>query len=248
MELLWTATDRMSVDTGVTYNGSSRIEKTARVGLNIGTAGNYISGVSERGTSKWLYVYAKADGTMLFDDDDPDYHDTSGNTAGTKYYLKAGTVYYRCIGAIRLNATGSGEISVFRQAGNYIEWEEVVSVSTTVSNGAWLAAYSCSAGIPSISTLGNFVCHCELNGGASAIWLRANGSSKTPDTVLYSDAVVYGATNFYGVGTVECKTDSSQQIQHYNNAALTTTSVSVLGYYLEDVNVYFFVINCTIIK
>lgn len=133
LNLLWTATDRLSVDSGVTYVGSSRVAKTTATGLNVGTAGDYVTGVSERGTSKWIYVYAKSDGSIKLDDTAPSYHDYSGTTVGTKYYLKdASDNYWRILGRIRLDATGSGDVLKFRMVDDmfYNTTEQVVAFGT----------------------------------------------------------------------------------------------------------------------
>lgn len=110
MNLNWVSTERLSIDTGVVYAGTTRIAKTSYTSLNVGTAGDYITGASERGTSKVLYVYANEAGNLKLDDNAPDYHDASGNTTGLKYYYKYGTNYYRKLGKLYLNATGSGNI------------------------------------------------------------------------------------------------------------------------------------------
>ncbi len=116
MKLDFGGTTTVTCDDGVVYVGSTRINKVVATGLDVSNSGDYLTGVSERGTSKWLYVYCDTSGSIKFDDNAADYHDTIGTTVGELYYYKNGTKYWRKLGQVYLNATGLGEVS----DGNFI--------------------------------------------------------------------------------------------------------------------------------
>ena len=103
--LLYHSTTAFSVDTGVVYNGATRIAKTTATNIGLNTAGDYVTGASENAASKAIYVYVNPTGVFKLDDTAPDYHDTDGNTAGVKNYYKSGTTYYKLIGIVSTDAS-----------------------------------------------------------------------------------------------------------------------------------------------
>jgi hypothetical protein len=236
LKLLWDgATDRFSVDAGVVYVNTTRVAKTSAVGLNVGTAGNYINGASERATDTWIHVYADTDGNIKLDDNAPDYHDASGNTTGVKHYFKNGSDYWRYIGSVRLDAVGSGNIRGFwwQGTGNDITimLDVPVSVTTTTSNGVWSSAVDCSDGIPPTSELGIFGMYARDDDAARGVWIRPNGT--TWATGEENGIYAASATPNYIAGQRICATDSSQQIQNYNDVNDDGTGIDVEGYYFS---------------
>lgn len=235
MDILWTDADRVSSDAGIVYVGGTRINKVATTGLNVGTASDYITGASERGTSKWLYVYVDDNGSVKLDDTAPNYANTSGDTVGTLRYFKNGTDYWRNIGAIRLNASGSGNVVRFLQVEDCVQWDVPISLTTTLSSGVWSSALSCSTAIPATSKLGKFELYISSNSATNqAMSLRPNGgTSETPSPTVGN--IVCGDSNNFG-GQTFCVTDSSQQIQYYQFSSTTVDAadVKVIAYYYNN--------------
>ena len=227
----------VTFDPGIYYVGATRINKVAQIVLNVGTAGNYINGASERATSTWIYMYGDDSGNIKFDDDAPDYHDTDGNTAGIKYYFKNGSDYWRFLVPIRLNATGSGNITPFWQQDNKIMWDTPAVITTSVSAGAWSGATSCSVAMPPMAKIGIFGLMVNETGASDAgIFIKPNGSFWTSGFVATSNGIYIGVSTQSNVATAGqrlCAVDSSQQIQYGNNAADDTTSIGVEGYIFQ---------------
>jgi hypothetical protein len=232
-ELQRASTTTLTVLPGTLYHNLTRVDKTSSTTIDITSASAYIGGVSQQGTSRWLYVYVDSSGNILLEDSAPTYADASGGTTGTKLYAAYSGTYYRCIGAIRLNSTGSGEITNFFQDGNYIALDVPVSITTTVSAGAWSAATSCSAAIPSISTRALFAAQSDDTAGSvTQCNIRKNGTT-------YSSNVIDGQYQYSNGHRSDnsCQitsfTDSSQQIQYYNAAGTDDMGIDVLGYFIN---------------
>lgn len=157
-ELVTNDPNTITIDSGVCYVGATRIEKTAVNNLNVGTASDYINGASERGTSKWVYIYIDDSGSIKLDDSAPDYHDTDGNTTGIKYYFKNGTDYWRLILPMRLNATGSGNIIYIHQSDKKINYDNPIT-NTPVDSSQSDTLYNtidCSSYVPAVSRMASF--------------------------------------------------------------------------------------------
>jgi len=173
----WANGLKVSVDTGVAYNGTTRINKTSSTVLDVSSAANYLTGISERGASKWLYVYVTSTGSILLDDNAPDYHDTSGATQGIKYYYKYGTTYNRVVGQVRLDA--SQYIIQFYQNNKKYSYDSVVSYDEVrVLNAGASTSYAevdCSAAVPSTSNMCSF--WIQGGGGGGSFNYRRRGSS-----------------------------------------------------------------------
>ncbi len=128
MELIWNTTSVLSVDNGIIRVGSDTITKTTFTSLNIATDSDYIDGASagDLGADKFLFVYCSPAGAVKFDDATPDYHDTTGTTTGTKFYYKSGTVYWRNLGVLSLDA--SSVIKNFRSVVTLRQAEKIVQM------------------------------------------------------------------------------------------------------------------------
>ena len=188
MELLWTAIDRISLDSGVVYSGVTRVGKTTTTGLNIGTASDYITGASERGVSKFLYVYSDNTGSIKLDDNAPDYHDIVGNTVGKLYYYKYGTAYWRVLGAVRLNATGSGNVIKFNQRNNTAYYDDVYNNTDVrvlnAGTATTFTAVDCSAVVPAIST--SAYLQIINSAGATFYWRVTSTDNRATSGVIWS--------------------------------------------------------------
>ena len=229
-------TTTITIDAGIASNGGVHRIKVSQTNLDISKAADYISGGSSRGTSKWLYVYMAPSGDLRLDANAPDYHDTAGNTTGIKYYYYySSTTYYRYIGAIRLDAIGSGNIVPFYKFDNYTAYDVPVVISTTASSGAWSSATSCATAMPPTSHKGLFgVSAIENTNQAATVWLRINAgaASHRNQDGIYNNPNTAGAQGSLG-GELNCMTDSSQQIQYWSSAAATSFGLDVKGYW-ED--------------
>ena len=211
MASAWVTSELLSIDTGVVYNGSTRIAKITQTQLDIADAGDYLTGVSERAVSTWLYVYCDEDGNIKLDDNAPDYHDTSGNTTGNKYYYKNGTKYWRYIGETYLNATGTGNLTPFYDDGsNYVEWDTPAAVTTAASASAWSGPISCAVGMPATSKRANFIMNFTTGGVATGSIRPFGGTDFTP-ILHYGD--LNGQPDVGGI--IISYTDNSRRIQHY---------------------------------
>lgn len=239
MKLLYTATDRLSVDCGICYNGSTRLAKVDTTGLNVGTAGNYINGSSERGTNKDIYVYIDDSGSIKLDDDDPDYHDTSGTTTGTKHYFLNGSDYWRFLGQVHLDGTGSGNVIPFDMTGENntvtVMYTTPPHITGTVPASATWTTLSCDNLVPPTSTLGIFGLAVGNGGGNSvSLFIRPKDTSWTLDT----GSSIGGTSNssIAGPDTASqrhCATDEDQEIEYYldtSPAGSEWVSINMEGY------------------
>lgn len=232
-ELVWGSIDQVIVNVGTLYHGTTQVDKTSNVHLDVTTASDYITGVSEQATDDWLYVYSDSSGNFKLDNNEPDKSDASGDTEGVflYYYYAAGATYHRCVGAIRLNATGSGQVDKFYQRRSRIGINGV-DLSAGVSNGVWSVPLDCSSAIPSIATTGIFRVNCTRTTNPTGTDLRPSiiGVNWAADaTVGFA-----GYDNSAGgvQGTLTCPTNSSQEIQHndYNPSAIT---IYCIGYHVD---------------
>lgn len=224
-ELVWQSTTVVRVNTGTLYHNTTQVNKATVTDLDITAAGDAIDGATtQQATSVWRYVYCDSSGNLKLWSVAPDKSDTAGNTAGTKiyYYYAVTTTYYRCLGAIRLNSTGAGEIEKFYQTGNIISYDYVYGNATTlVLNAGAAAAFtsvSCATIVPPISTLADLQL---INTGTSFTRLRVTGSSST-DTVV-GCAAAGNPVNFYHVPL-----NSAQSLDYY--IASGAMSIWVIGY------------------
>jgi hypothetical protein len=231
MASAWVTSEHLSIDTGVVYNGSTRIAKITQTQLDIADAGDYLTGVSERAVSTWLYVYCDEDGNIKLDDNAPDYHDTSGNTTGNKYYYKNGTTYWRYIGETYLNATGSGNLTPFYDDGSgYVEWDTPAAVTTVASWAAWSGPISCAVGMPATSKRANFEMSigtdADVRGAGS---IRPFGGTDVNPSLTTGDII---GVHLFG-GIVSSYTDNSRRIQHYEFSSGATSTIAIVlnGYY-----------------
>lgn len=227
-ELVWASTTTVTVNPGTLYVNVTQVDKTATETLDITAAGDAIDGVAVQAVSTWVYVYVDNAGNCKLYATAPTYADTNNNTDGTKLYYKYGSTFYRCIGAIRLNAVGAGEVVVFYQTGNFIRYDVPNLLTNVLSAGAWSGAISCGAYIPPISICGIFGVKATAPAGNNAqIALRPNGSTWD---ISFANGVATNNGNVIG-GMLISMTDSSQQINYYNAAATSATEIYMTGYY-----------------
>lgn len=220
-ELEWAGLTKVTVLPGDLYHNVTLVTGVSTT-LDITSASNYISGVSERGASKWLYVYSNSSGTLKLDDSAPAYADTDANTTGTKYYYLSSS-YYRCLGAIRLNA--SQNIIEFYQQSNCVMYSTPITIVSDASpSSSWSGATACNTSIPAISQHGIFFVGGDDAGSNGYSAIRPVGAVGS-----YISGAVRGDVDW--LSQVECFTDSSQQINYYGESSDDHVYVYCTGYY-----------------
>ncbi len=105
--------DAVTIRPGVVYHGTTRIGKTSDTTLDLGTASDWVSGVSQRGTSTTGYVVTNANGAIRLTTTAPTKSDISANSDGKLIYSVVDSTYYRVLSWFRMNATGSGNIDEY---------------------------------------------------------------------------------------------------------------------------------------
>lgn len=217
-ELVWASTTTITVNPGTLYINVTQVDKTTATTLDITAAGDAIDGVTaQQGTNKWVYVYCDDAGNLKLWSIAPNASDTVATTAGTLIYYRYGSEWYRCIGQIRLNATGSGEVIKFYKTGNRVEYDDPVTDAIVVNatNAVAFTNIDCSGYVPPTSNYVLLLCH----GNGANIFIRTDGSSGAGQTgnVTYSNMEI---------------TTSSSQIIEYKDA--NAASVYIRGY-LENI-------------
>ena len=225
------------VKAGVLHHGSKAITKTANVTLTLGTAADWWDGAADTyaGGAGWCYVGVDVSGNVkLLGANAPDKADVSGNTAGTLLYWYDSTLYWRVIGAVRIDTDDKAHAMGHIQNGNMVMFDVPPNVTTTVSENTWSGALSCL--IPAISNMGMFGMMLGDNDTSDSwMFIRPNGSTwSTDDENGIGQSSTAGGAHDIG-GQRLCATDSSQQIQLYNKdtGASDSTSVDVEGYFLN---------------
>jgi len=202
-------------------------KNTATVTLDMGVVGvgGIDSGSGAEAADQWYSVYAVADASAT----------TFTVICGKQGTALSDVTYYRYIGSF-YNNTGFN-IANFNWFGKgsiiLITWDLPVNITTAVSAGAWSGALSCSAGMPSTSTMGLFGGYI-YGTGSQNLYIRANGGTSSVGD--YDNALATVTSAWFSNGHLTCATDSSQQIQQYtliNSGGGTTISISLLGYYLN---------------
>lgn len=195
-ELVWASTTTVTVNPGTLYVNVTQVDNTSTTTLDITAAGDAIDGVAVQGTSKWVYIYVDNAGNCKLYATAPNYADTSNNTDGTKLYYLYSSTWYRCIGAIRLNSTGSGEIINFYQCGDRVTYDDVIGDANLLVLNAGsqtsFTAVSCATCVPAISTLIDFDI---FPAGVQDFYLRATGSSATNGYRQTMGASIYTLIN-----------------------------------------------------
>lgn len=100
----------LTVNPGVVFHGTTRIEKTADITLDLGTAADWATGTSGRATSTKGYVVINSIGSIKLAVTAPTLTDTSGNSAGELRYSVINSVKWRVLNWFFMNSNGSGDI------------------------------------------------------------------------------------------------------------------------------------------
>lgn len=190
-----------------------QIETSLDITINGATTGVNAMDVGSLGASTWYYVWVIYDtatsttaGLVSASSTDP--------TMPTDYTSK------RLIGYALTDA--DSDLLKSYQFMNEFMWDIPVSMTTTVK-ADWFTL-DCSAAILSGVRMGIFGLASAHGSAACGIAIRPNGSTWTVDN----------AGGIHGYHTVsgqrECMTDGSQNIEYYNNAGDTATTIMVEGF------------------
>ena len=236
-ELVYDSPATVKVNAGTLAHGQTRVNKVENKILTLNNLDDWYDGSIHSYVNKagWCYVGVDNAGNIrLLGANPPNKADTAGNTAGTLLYSYLGSTYYRVIGAVHISTGNAIDLKWF-QTGNYVALDIPVSLTTSLSTGAWSSALSCAAGMPAISMMGEFAIYIAgaATGAGEGVGIRPNGS--TYDTII-RHAIGCGAvgTSTFGQYVERCMTDASQQIQYYTYSGGTTlVEIAIKGYYLN---------------
>ncbi len=237
-ELKYGSAEQLIIKAGLLYHNDTEVSITTNTHIDVTTAGDYVTGVSERAIDIFLYVYSTSAGALKFSTTAPNRADTNGNTEGTLYYLFVSPTFYRVVGAVKLNDSNSGEIIEFFQSGNEVSWQEPHTVVSAASS-TW-ANVDLSAVMPEISVYGRFgVLASDNNANVAAVMIRPGGSTFSDGFTAHAEdakgvmSQPGGATDNLIAGELESQTDDSQTIDYINSASLNTSTIVVKGYKLN---------------
>lgn len=104
----------VTIDAGEIIVDGMPVRKQTTTTIALTTAGDWVDNASHQATNTDFYIYINSSRTIEFDDQAPDASDPDDNTSGILRYNNTGTdtSWRRCIGFLRTNGTGSGELGV----------------------------------------------------------------------------------------------------------------------------------------
>lgn len=229
------AFDVVTIDAGFLRHGSTNVRKTSEEGIELDVAADWHDGAIDNYAAEgWCYIGIKSTGGFKYlGTNAPDYTDISGNTDGIKYYWYDGANYWRVIFAVRVDANNN-MLYDFVQQEKTVMYAVPRNETTTVSDNTWSAAQDCSDCIPAISTMGIFGLKAQEDDAATAaIWIRPNGTTWVTDAENGTYIDTSGGTAPVIGMQRQCMTDSSQQIQYFNNTGDSGTSIDIEGFILN---------------
>ena len=206
-ELEWVSTTTVKAQSGVLeIAGSFYTRNSYSTTLDLTTNAHWVEGTSQQGTSKWVYIYAYNNSGSTWDIkfwlQSPQYANTDTDDSSIKIYRETASVWYRCLGAIRLNATGAGEIQKFYQTGNYYHWQ-YSSPTVSTSDGD----IACSAFIPPVIATLAFFGLSVTNAVAGVVQYTLN---QRGGGAGFAQVAAYCSTNGERhQGTTFCQTDGT---------------------------------------
>lgn len=242
MDLISGDIDEISVDIGVLHIGTTVINKTAKVGLQLYDASDWYDNSvdSYSAAAGWNYIGISEAGDVKFlGANAPNRSDSSGNTGGKFYYYYDGTTYWRVIGETIVNKQDLFNHKYQQGNVNFLGQAEIIV--SAVSAG-WSGATSCSAGIPATAETGIFGAAVSDNAARAFIAIRPHGGGTelpTAGTGSGSGGIEFGITAGtidWGAAELHSATDTSQQINYANEADDTDCEIRVKGYigFLRD--------------
>ncbi len=225
-----------TIDAGVCYNGTTRVDKITKTAINLSTAADWWDGVADTyaGGAGWCYIGVSSSSTIKFlGANPPDKSDTAGNANGRLIYWYDGSAYWRVIGAIRVN-TSNNIARYYVQDGNYIGYLDAANESflvvasgtqtsfTDVDCTAFMPAYAerCKIGVTPVST------------NLDTLAVRKNGQNESTGTSSVAIDTDYTAIDVPAVTDDNIFTDSSQ-IFEYKVSSSDSADIFLMGYYQD---------------
>jgi|TARA_Y100000310_G_scaffold315318_1_gene365707 hypothetical protein len=208
----------ITVTAGTLIHGTTQINKTANTTLTFATAADWWDGAADSysGGAGWCYVGVDVSGNIkLLGANPADKADTAGNTAGFFLYWYDSSLYWRVIGAIRVDTDDQVHVMGRRQYGNFVmldEFQEALGGGTATS----FTDVDCSAFAPGHTRQ----LYLAADVGSVVMQIRANGSSAT------NGATRIGASTR---GMMWAPSDSSQVIE-YKLSGATSSDIEFAGY------------------
>ena len=207
------------INAGVLNHGSTKISKTSNTTLTFATAADWWDGAADTyaGGAGWCYVGADVSGNIkLLGANPPDKADSAGNTDGTKYYWYDGSLYWRVIGAIRVDTDDKVGLEM-HQTGNFV----AMDVANFTFNSAAFTDISLAAYVPAISRLVSMGVDENSQG---TVYIRPNGSAFATGIYcgILSQSLVIGLV----------MTDATQVVEAKNSGA-GNSHLKLVGYYLN---------------
>ncbi len=232
----------VSVDSGVVYHGTTRIEKIVETELSIATATDWHDGAIDVFTNDgWCYVGIDVDGNIkLLGDNPPDTINTNGDQApntsadSSAIYWNNGGTFWRVLTEVKISSDTT-LVYPAMQVNDVVSFTSTPqNITTTVSDG-WSIKTSCQAGMPKTSRMALFGVSVEEQSGAEimGVWIRPNG---TDTLAIPTNAIIYSSHNQTGGPTLGAQgwsmTDNIQQIQYANDdtGADSSTRIDILSY------------------
>jgi hypothetical protein len=174
----------------------------------------------------WIYVYlgSGAPGWIAnLSDQPPDSHDTMGRSGGVLRYRNYAGKWYRCVGAVRNDATSN--IVKFYQSGNVIMYDNP-NANSVLSNGqavTWTDV-NCSSYVPMPLSSSVGLLWSTLEG--TSIYIRRNGSTTSEGMILGPDGGEVGVVERVPV-------DGSGIFEYYKTTSANGVNFKVKNYYLD---------------
>ena len=230
-ELVYNDTTKVDVNPGVIEVDAVHISKTAVTTLTLATAADWWDGATDSysGGLGWNYIGVDSSGNIKFlGENPPDKADTIGNTAGVLRYWFDSSLYWRVIGAVRVE-TDDTIASKFYQQGSWIFYDDARADNAVLVDGSattWTDV-DCSSFVPSFAELVTFNFQGKHSASIAEIWFRRNGSAAAESFQILSTSDTRGY--------VEIMTDSAQILEYIVQAATDDVSLFVYGFYIGGI-------------
>jgi RNA polymerase subunit RPABC4/transcription elongation factor Spt4 len=148
---------------------------------------------------------------------------------GVARYRSISGTWYRCLGSLRLDATGAGEILEFTPARHGLTlWSKYYAI-VNAATAAAVAAASAAAYVPPTARQANFRVYAVPGGAARACGM----ASCEVNTASYTDMLIVTATSANSSIADTCGVDAAQQIRYQGSDGTVQISIYVMGYIEE---------------
>jgi hypothetical protein len=132
-----TSAGLVTVDAGVCYVDTTRVEKNTKTTLDIDVANDFHDGATDAKANAWWYVGVDTGGNVkLLGANPPDKPDADGNTEGIKkyWYDSANTKYWRVIGVFRCSTVTNISYDYYQIDENiYYNYPQIFNCGTSTS-------------------------------------------------------------------------------------------------------------------